>query len=365
MQVLYKMDSMGRIRVWDIQTGKDQKGHYYEVSHGVLDGQLQTNRVYVASGKNIGRSNETTPREQCANEAFSEFTQQIERKGYSPYMPTTQPLKPMLAKNWKDEKNKVEYPAAVQVKLDGSRMLAIVTKDGCKLMSRQMKEYFGLDHISQELAPLHKKYGDFILDGEAFSKDLSFQEIMSLVRKTKTASPKSKEVQYWVYDMVSDDIFSQRIVTAHNIISRLKTCVQVPTFNVKSEEDIISRHAKFVKEGYEGTMVRNLSSHYKINSRSSDLLKLKEFIDEEFEIIGFKSGKGKYENVPTFELKLNNGVGNFEAVPIGTEEQRAEYLKNGLSYIGKLATVRFFEYTTSDPPRPRFPVIYDLGRDDV
>ena len=52
--------------------------------------------------------------------------------------------------------------------------------------------------------------------------------------------------------MISDDIFAQRIVTAHNIISRLKTCVQVPTFNVKSEEDVISRHTKFIKDGFEG-----------------------------------------------------------------------------------------------------------------
>jgi hypothetical protein len=52
----------------------------------------------------------------------------------------------------------------------------------------------------------------------------------------------------------------------------------------------------------------------------------------------------------------------FEGVPKGTEEQRKEYLDNGRNYIGKLATVRFFGYTTTDKPVPRFPVVVDLDR---
>ncbi len=355
------MDSMGRIRVWDISVGNDPKGHFYEVSHGVLDGQLQTNRVYVASGKNIGRSNETTVVGQCKAEALSEWTQQRDRKGYSETVPKTQPLKPMLAKVFKNEESKVKYPCVIQPKLDGSRCLAKVYDNKVELISRSMKLYEGLDHIEKELLNLHKKHGDLILDGELFSPDIKFEEIMSLVRKTKNHTTASTKIKFWVYDMISEELFHQRFIDWSNIITGLRNVVPTPTFIVKTREEIDSKHIKFVTEGYEGSMVRNLDSPYKINARSSDLLKLKNFDDSEFEIIGFKSGKGKYEDVPTFELKTEEGH-VFEAVPKGNEEQRSEYLKNADGYIGKFATVRYFGLTNTDKPVPRFPVITILDR---
>lgn len=361
---LYKKDSLGRIREWSIAIGKDIRGHYYEITHGQKDGKMQVARTYVEAGKNIGRSNETSPVEQAKFEAQAEYTKQKDREGYSENIPENKPLKPMLAKKYHDEKGKIVYPCVVQPKLDGSRTFAHVTKDGCKLISRQLKEYTGLDHITNELAPLHKKYGDFILDGELFNPDLDFQTIMSLVRKTKNYTKESTQIQLWVYDMVSEDTFHQRFINWSYITLNLTNVRQVATHIVKSEDEIFRFHKKFVHEGYEGTMIRNLGSEYKINGRSSDLLKLKDFLDEEFKIVGFKSGKGKFENIPTFELITSTGA-TFEAVPKGTEEQRASYLVNAESYIGKLATVRFFEYTTSDPPVPRFPVIVDLDRQDV
>jgi DNA ligase-1 len=130
---------------------------------------------------------------------------------------------------------------------------------------------------------------------------------------------------------------------------------------VKTESEVLEKHRQFIKEGWEGTMVRNLDSLYKLNSRSSDLLKLKDFNDDEFKVIGYKAGTGKFINVPTFQMVTAAGH-EFEGVPKGTEEQRKQYLDNGRNYIGKLATVRFFGYTTTDNPVPRFPVIVDLNR---
>lgn len=364
MNKLYKKDSKGKIREWAISTGTDQQGSYYEMTHGVKDGAMQVNRTYITKGKNIGRSNETTPEEQVAAEAASLWAKQRDRKGYSEDIPEDVPLKPMLAKVFSDESHKVEYPCAVQCKLDGSRALAHITKNGVKLISRSMKEYSGLDHICKELAPLYKKYGEVILDGELFNKDISFQETMSLVRKTENLTKESEKVQYWVYDIVDlESTFHQRYINWSNMTVGMTNVRQTPTFIVKTEDNVLSKHRQFVKDGWEGTMVRNLNSYYKINSRSSDLLKLKDFNDEEFEITKYRAGTGKFVNVPTFEMVTKEG-NYFEAVPRGTEEERAEYLKNALNYIGKLATVRFFGYTTTNKPVPRFPVIVDMDRHD-
>lgn len=242
------------------------------------------------------------------------------------------------------------------------RMLAHIKKDSVNLISRTGTIFRGLNHIANELAPLYKKHGEIILDGELFSKDISFQEIMSLVRKTENLSEESKNVQYWVYDMVDlESTFHQRYINWSNMISGMTNVRPTDTFIVKTESDVLSKHRRFVKDGWEGTMVRNLDSLYKVNSRSDDLLKLKDFNDEEFEITGYKSGTGKFVNVPTFEMITTAGH-TFEGVPKGDEAQRAEYLKNANSYIGKYATVRFFGYTTTNTPVPRFPVIVDIDR---
>ena len=363
MNKLYKMDSKGKIREWSISVDKDSKGSYYEIEHGQQNGKMQKARTYVKSGKNVGKSNETSVVEQCLSEATSEWTKQRDRKGYSEDIPSTKPLKPMLAKSYKDEKDKVIYPCAVQPKLDGGRCLAHITKDGVKLVSRSLKEYQGLDHICQELAPLYSKYGNVVLDGELFSKSINFQEIMSLVRKTKNLSDQSSQIELWVYDMVSDKPFEERLKDWTEITEGLTYAKQVPTHIIQSEDEIVVYHKKFTDEGYEGAMIRNLNSPYKINSRSSDLLKYKSFIDSEFKIVGYEFGVGKFENVPTFHLVTKEGY-HFKAVPTGTEEQRAFYLSNAKNYLGNWATVRFFEYTTTEYPVPRFPVIVDLDRTD-
>lgn len=119
MKKLYKKDSKGKIREWSITVGADKDGDYYEMSHGVKDGAMQTNRTYITKGKNIGRSNETSAAQQVLAEATSLWTKQRDRKGYTEDIPTDVPLKPMLAKLFENESHKVEYPCVVQPKLDG------------------------------------------------------------------------------------------------------------------------------------------------------------------------------------------------------------------------------------------------------
>jgi DNA ligase-1 len=366
MDKLYKVDSKSKIREWSIVVGKDSRGHYYEVSHGVKDGKMQVNRVYIHSGKNMGRSNETDAATQCLLEAHALHKKQQDRKGYSnnPQQVSKTKIAPMLAKKFQDEQHNISYPCAVQPKLDGVRTIAHITKNGVKLLSRQNKAFVGLDHITNELAPLYKKYGEIYLDGELFSKDLTFQEIASLTRKSVNLTDESQKIQYWVYDIINSDTFHQRYITWSNIILGMTHVKPTPTHIVKDEACIHAKHKVYIGSKFEGSMVRNLSSSYKCGARSSDLLKYKDFLDDEFEIIGFKKGKGKFENIPTFLMKTKEGY-EFEGVPTGTQEYRKQLCDNAKSYIGKLATVRFFEYTTGENPVPRFPVIVDIERDDL
>lgn len=236
----------------------------------------------------------------------------------------------------------------------------ISIKDGvATTTSRTGKLLLGLEHITDELLILGK---NVVLDGELYSDTLSFEETMSVVRKSKSADPRMKEVYFYAFDIINGETYHQRVVSLDALVSGLKHTKIVPWFIVKSPEALQKKHEEFISAGEEGTMVRNIDSLYQSNKRSYDLLKLKEWLDEEFVVVGWCVGKGKFTNIPTFKLATEDKK-TFEAVPKGNEEIRAKYLENADSYIGTKATVRFFEYTADGVPR--FPVITQLDRFDI
>lgn len=346
---LYKKDSKGKIREWSIYVGEENESPFYSVKYGEKDGALQETKVFVEKGKNIGRSNETTPRQQCALEANSLYEKQIERKGYSLEIPTNVPYRPMLAHDFSEHKDKIEWPAAVSPKLDGVRVLITVSNNHATMISRSGKEFRCLPHIIEDVRHLP----NIVIDGELYSNTLSFQEITSVVRKSKSTDPRAEEIYVLAFDLINDQTYHNRVINLDNTIKNLKFIQSVPWYIVKNEDDVNRRHAEFIKDGFEGTMIRNLGSYYELNKRSYNLLKKKDFKDAEFEIVGYKTGIGKYKNVPTFELKIRDRT--FEAVPIGSESDRLLYLKAAKSLIGKMATIKYFELT--DDGIPRFPVM--------
>ena len=104
-------------------------------------------------------------------------------------------------------------------------------------------------------------------------------------------------------------------------------------------------------------MIRNAKGGYQPNRRSPDLQKYKSFKDKEFEIVGAYQNKGKMENQCTFLCRTEDGT-EFGVKPMGSEAQREQYWTDFQAgkLTGKMLTVKFFEWTTSENPVPRFPV---------
>lgn len=349
---LHKLDSKGKVRVWSVST----EGGTYSVSHGLLDG-AQQNTLVVCEPKNVGRSNETTAESQAISEAQGLWNKQKDRKGYTVEIPTTQPNLPMLAHKYKDHKHKITLPACCSVKVDGLRLILSVQDGQVTTTSRTGTTFTGLDHITREYAG----FDDIVLDGELYSRTLTFEQISSVVRKGDSSDPRMGSIFFYAFDIINEDTYHQRVIYLDTLVSGLTHTEVVPWYLVNSHEEIETRHKQFLSEGWEGTMIRNIGSLYQKNKRSYDLLKFKEFLDSEFEVIGYKAGKGKFENVPIFLLRCDGG--EFEAVPKGDQSLREDYLRDAESYIGTLATVRFFEYTADGIPR--FPVLIDFRPDGI
>ena len=75
----------------------------------------------------------------------------------------------------------------------------------------------------------------------------------------------------------------------------------VNTDIVKLEDDVMEFFDNYRALGYEGAMLRNSNSIYE-NKRSYNLLKVKEFDDAEFKIVGIEEGE---ENWPGMSVPLS------------------------------------------------------------
>ena len=75
---LYSLNSNGSIQKWDISV----EGNRIIKRYGQIGGKIQEVEELVREGKNIGRSNATTPAEQAIAEATSQWEKKL-KKGYT------------------------------------------------------------------------------------------------------------------------------------------------------------------------------------------------------------------------------------------------------------------------------------------
>lgn len=131
----------------------------------------------------------------------------------------------------------------------------------------------------------------------------------------------------------------------------------VPTFRANTEAEAIALQKSFVLQGYEGAIVRQLGWAYHFSFRTEALIKLKEYIDEEFlivDILGrerFTSATESHMICDKVVCRNNLTDATFEAVPQGTEEMKAQWWEDRESYIDTRLMVRFFERSEDGIPQ--------------
>ena len=338
MKSLYKKDSKGKIRIWEIWTENET---LFERS-GLLNGKLVLHNK-TCKGKNIGKANETTPDIQ----AISEMNSKIKKKLQEDYFLTIDEAEnnivilPMLAKDYEKEKKKVIFPCYAQPKLDGMRALW-----NNKLTSRKGLTIETLKHIDDTCKNLNT---NLILDGELYAKGLSFQDNMKLIKKYR--QNESENIKYHVYDLISDEPFITRYDKLKEIADNNPNIELVNTVTINSHSELEDFHKTNIENGFEGTILRWGNDGYKINGRSDKLLKFKDFKDIDCEVIDIIPMEVNTEQ-GVVVCKYNNIT--FKATPKLSHKDRTELLTNKHKYIGQKAEIRYFEET--DGGVPRFPV---------
>lgn len=387
---LYKRKKTGAIQYWKICTVssvaetiiRKESGQLGTVSPIIHDDTL-------TEGKNYGRANATNHEQQAVLQAASDWKKKkdegyksvedlIDDKGFDAenlgeWLEARLPkfntdasgnAKPMLAKtvNWA----KVEYPCYAQPKLDGVRSLMIVNPEEgpiVRFITRKGKEITTLGHIaadiedylgdvSAQLKALNDEgVPSFVLDGEIFSYELTFQEIVSAVKAQK---PNSLKLKFRAYDIVNDEPQSVRWPLTKLQVGRINSdhVTLVDTHIARSKDEVQALYADFMSKGYEGAMIRHLSGTYGQGQRSSDLLKVKEFIDGEFAFIRFEHGQRGVEDL--IAVCINESGDEFRAKMRGNLAEKVAMYDKMDELEGTSITIKYFELT--DAGLPRFPV---------
>lgn len=120
-----------------------------------------------------------------------------------------------------------------------------------------------------------------------------------------------------------------------------------------NEDEMMLAFEKFLEQGYEGLMVRNMKARY-VNKRSYDLQKVKEFQDSEFTVTGVEEGRGKLAGHAIFVCKTSSGV-EFRAKMKGETSALKKYFEHPELALGKQLTVKY-QGVTNKSGVPRFPV---------
>lgn len=348
--ILYHKGRTGAVYSWKIWVEDDQ----ILTEYGQIDGEKQVAQKR-ATPKNEGRANATTAQEQAVLEAQAMWKFKLDRK-YSETVEASQAevFLPMLAHDYAKRGKKLQFPVDLQYKYDGVRTIAYWEDGAVRLMSRSGKDYYA-KHIVKALEKILPK--GTILDGEIYQHGVGFQTISRLIKKER---PESKNLEYHVYDVpvwenTTDHVWHERCKQLYRIAAKFKTSpvklVQCET--ASNFEEVQSFQGRAIAAGFEGTIIRIRDGVYEFGYRSPNLLKFKEFDDDEFEVVSYEDGVGKYEGCVTWICKLPSGK-QFKAVPKGTLEEKKEWFDNAKRYLGQFLKVKY--QGVSEDGIPRFPV---------
>lgn len=358
LPTLYKKTSTSAIQYWQVWT----EGNIIKTAYGQVDGKEQITEDVIHNGKNVGRSNETTPEQQAELEAVSRWEKK-KKKNYVEDLDRAAKsetdvvggLDVMLAHPYSKQGHKIKWPAFAQPKLDGIRMIAIINNGHCTLWTRTRKPITGIPHIQRELEALFPN-GYHVFDGEAYNHSFKkdFEKIVSYIRQEEPIDG-HEDVQYHIYDMPIPGTFSERLKRIYTEIPDIaKYLFRVNTVFVETEDESIGVFESFLAAGYEGMILRNADGLY-VGKRSYDLQKVKEFDDAEFDIVDAEEGRGKLAgHVGAFVCKTSKGT-LFRAKLRGQVDRLKEYLENPRLWRGKKLTVQY-QGMTGKEEVPRFPV---------
>ena len=265
---------------------------------------------------------------------------------------------PVMLASSMNEKNlaKINYPAFVQTKMDGMRAMILIKDYNVSVFTRNGKP---IDVGSQftELVDVDIS-NDFVIDGELLIVDSNGTPldrktgngILNKALKGTISDEERKMVRMVAWDYIPmqnfndgqcDILTKSRLYHLDSIIKNVPNITMIDNHIVKDYEAASVIFNSLLDKGEEGVIIKNISSPW-VNKRSPDLVKMKEILEADLEIVDVKEGEGKFTGaLGAFIVKDSSG-GTLCAVGTGfDDEQRKEYWSNRNSLKGNIVAVQY------------------------
>lgn len=291
--------------------------------------------------------------------------------------------KPMLASDWNPEK--VYFPCIAQPKIDGVRGLV---QDG-QLTGRSLKalgnhflaDFFGHDVLDG-------------CDGELAAEHECHPRLCNLTTSATSTREGEPFVLWWLFDLVNKNTdsmaYHKRYAALVELVARLQRLEQyqpwagrlrvVPSVVCKNLEELEAVDAKWLAEGYEGTIIRDPDGMHKQGRstvREGGLLRIKRFVQEEAVVLSIEEGQTNTNAKETNELgnafrstlaagMVPNGmvgalicrdIKTHQDIKVAagrlTHDERLHYFNNPNEMIGK--TIKYNKFPKGEKDKPRFP----------
>lgn len=350
---LYRKNQLGvgTWRIWhEVHDSSHATLHY---AHATTMGGAEVHHQDTVTLNQSGRNIE----EQVRLEMRSRISRQLD-KGYKPSHEeavdsgsTNQMglINPMLAQPL--DKVKITDAdlknAYMQRKYDGHRTLITNYCGDIIAYTRRGKPITTISHILNHIK-LWLPEG-VTLDGELYIHGVELQGISSIIKRVQPANAK---LRFHWYDLVDESLpsltYHPRYLRMQRLLGeyRHESYEIVPTYPVSTMEQARAMFHRFRAEKYEGGILRLDNSPYRDAVRSSSLIKLKAWQDEEVTVIGCRPSK---EGWAVLTVQRDSGQ-VFETSAPGSVPQKTFVLKNFEQYRGKRLTIEYASLTNDGIP---------------
>ena len=260
----------------------------------------------------------------------------------------------MLASGY-DEKlvNKIQWPAGVQLKLDGMRFNAIVRDNKCEFRSRNGKEIHLLGNLEQEFIN-YANGMDCVFDGELLVVDndkiLNRQTGNGILNKAVKGTISEAEAamvraQIWDFipyiyftDGYDPTPYNDRYLRLTNMKLSGKVSL-VPTYVASDINVARERFEHFFSQGEEGTILKDLNAPWE-DKRSKHQIKFKGELECDLKVVGVEEGTGKYVGkLGALICESEDGVIKVN-VGSGFSDEDRETIKEQ-DVIGKVVAIKY------------------------
>lgn len=263
-------------------------------------------------------------------------------------------FKVQLAHKFEAKRVESESQVAVEPKLDGVRCIAIVKNGHTILYSRNGKTLSDnykrtivadLNRLAEE--GVIPKY--VVFDGELMGSD--FTATVSQIHRKSSVDVSSHF--YHVFDWLpyNDWINHKSTLTCQETREKLEDMnleengnfLKLVHRDIVPTEDIKKMHDVYVGQGYEGVMIKILSSKYKFG-RGHNVSKMKDFYDIDLEVVSFEEGERKYTNSLGAIIVKHGEV----LVKVGSgfsDQERQQIWNNRSKFRNQIVEIRYQEET--------------------